>query len=140
MTETRRSPTPFTSEDYAARMARVVAQAKEAGLGGALVTPGPDLVWLTGYQPTAITERLTVLVLSDRDEPTLLVPRLERPDAEAAAGAPSVRIVDWLDATDPYAVAARPDPHRHATRSRTRRGRCTCSLSRGCCPAARSAR
>jgi Xaa-Pro aminopeptidase len=105
MAQARQAPTPFTSSDYSARMSRVVAQAQEAGLHGALVTPGPDLVWLTGYQPTAITERLTVLVLSPQDEPTLLVPRLERPDAEAAAGAASVKIVDWLDATDPYAVA-----------------------------------
>ena len=35
----------------------------EKGLAGVIVTPGPDLVWLTGYQPTAITERLTMLVL-----------------------------------------------------------------------------
>src|SRR4051812_37340018 len=99
------TPPPFTVDDYLARARRVVAAASERGLDGALVTPGPDLVWLTGYQPTAITERLTVLVLSDRSEPTLLVPRLERPDAEAAGGATSLKIVDWMDATDPYAAA-----------------------------------
>ena len=38
----------------------------------------------TGYRPTAITERLTMLVLSPDKEPTLVVPVLERPDAEAA--------------------------------------------------------
>ena len=43
-------PSPFTSEDYTARMRRVVADAVDAGLGGLLVTPGPELVWLTGYQ------------------------------------------------------------------------------------------
>ena len=31
-------------------------------------------MWLTGYQPTAITERLTVLVLTPERPPTLLVP------------------------------------------------------------------
>ena len=82
------APAPFTSEDYAARMRRVVADATGAGLDGLLVTPGPDLVWLTGYRPTAITERLTVLVLAPDREPTLLVPTLERPDAEGAVGAP----------------------------------------------------
>ena len=45
-------------------MRRVVADAADAGLGGLIVTPGPDLVWLTGYRPTAITERLTMLVLA----------------------------------------------------------------------------
>lgn len=52
-------PPPFTGEDFAARMRRVVESAVEKGLAGVIVTPGPDLVWLTGYQPTAITERLT---------------------------------------------------------------------------------
>jgi len=97
---------PFTTEDYAARMRRVVADATEAGLDGLLITPGPDLVWLTGYRPTAITERLTVLVLAPDREPTLLVPSLERPDAEDAVGAPSLAIVDWADGEDPFARAA----------------------------------
>jgi len=105
-------PPPFTGKDFAARMRRVVESAVEKGLAGVIVTPGPDLVWLTGYQPTAITERLTMLVLSPDDEPTLLLPVLERPDAEAAEGAGSVSLVDWEDGTDPYEVAGpllRPD-------------------------------
>ena len=93
---------PFTSADYADRMARVVADAQAAGLDGLLVTPGPDLVWLTGYQPTAITERLTMLVLTPDAPPTLLVPILERADAEAAVGAPGMQISDWTDGADPY--------------------------------------
>ena len=80
------APPPFTVDDYLARARRVVEAASERGLSGVLVTPGPDLVWLTGYQPTAITERLTMLVLGPDREPTLLVPALERPDAEAAEG------------------------------------------------------
>jgi Xaa-Pro aminopeptidase len=98
-------PPAFSSDDFAARMRRVVSAAVEKGLAGVIVTPGPDLVWLTGYRPTAITERLTMLVLSPDDEPILLVPILERPDAEAAAGAGSVSLVDWQDGTDPYQVA-----------------------------------
>jgi D-alanyl-D-alanine dipeptidase len=98
-------PVPFTREDYAQRMARVAADARYAGLDGLIVTPGPDLVWLTGYRPTAITERLTMLVLTPGRRPVLLVPALERPDAEAAEGAPSLEILDWPDASDPYAVA-----------------------------------
>ncbi|WP_345207205.1 aminopeptidase P family protein [Fodinibacter luteus] len=87
-------------------MERVVADAVAVGLdGGVLVTPGPDLVWLTGYQPTAITERLTLLLLSPNREPTLLAPRLERPDVEAAAGAAALTIYDWTDGSDPYAAA-----------------------------------
>ena len=110
------APDPFTSADYAARMARVAADAAAAGLAGVLVTPGPDLVWLTGYQPTAITERLTVLVISADAEPTLLVPTLERPDAEAAAGAAAVSLVDWTDGVDPYAGGQPADPARRPLR------------------------
>jgi Xaa-Pro aminopeptidase len=98
-------PAAFTSQDYAARMRRVVADATSAGLDGLLVTPGPELFWLTGYRPTAITERLTVLVLVPDREPTLLVPALERPDAEGAVGAPSLTMVDWADGEDPFAKA-----------------------------------
>ncbi|MBO0845271.1 MAG: aminopeptidase P family protein [Nocardioides sp.] len=93
-------------------MARVVEDGRSAGLDGVLVTPGPDLVWLTGYQPTAITERLTMLFLTTDHEPTLLVPTLERPDAEGAEGAPATTMMDWPDGADPYDVALgllRPD-------------------------------
>ncbi|MBA2956255.1 M24 family metallopeptidase [Nocardioides sp. MAH-18] len=106
------SAVPFTRDDYAARMARVVADGHAAGVDGVLVTPGPDLVWLTGYQPTAITERLTMLFLTTDREPTLLVPTLERPDAERADGTAATTVVDWLDGADPYAAASgllRPD-------------------------------
>ncbi|HKN42440.1 MAG TPA: aminopeptidase P family N-terminal domain-containing protein, partial [Propionibacteriaceae bacterium] len=106
------APAAFTNDDFAARMRRVVDSAVEKGLAGVIVTPGPDLIWLTGYRPTAITERLTMLVLSPDREPTLLVPILERPDAEAADAAASVSLVDWADGTDPYEVARpllRPD-------------------------------
>jgi Xaa-Pro aminopeptidase len=102
----RSSPIRLTAADYAARMTRVVSDALAAGLHGVIVTPGPDLRWLTGYQPTAVTERLTMLVLSPRFRPTLVVPALERPDVEAATGASALDIVPWADGTDPYQYAA----------------------------------
>jgi Xaa-Pro aminopeptidase len=102
---------PFTPGDFTARMERAVAQAADAGLGGLLITPGPDLVYFTGYSPTAITERITMLVLRAGRDPRLIVPRLERPDAEEAAGAAAVSFLDWTDDSDPYAaVAALLDP------------------------------
>src|SRR3954449_6505879 len=103
---------PFTSDDYSARMSRVITAAGAAGLDGVLLTPGPDLVWLTGYRPTAISERLTMLFLTAEREPTLLVPTLERPDVEAAEGTSKTSMVDWTDGADPYAAAGallRPD-------------------------------
>ncbi|WP_076262009.1 aminopeptidase P family protein [Intrasporangium flavum] len=105
-------PAPFTSEDYRARSRRVVDSAAAQGLSGVLISPGPDLVWLTGYRPTAVTERLTLLVLSQDREPTLVVPTLERHDAERAEGVKKIQVTDWADATDPYRAVApllRPD-------------------------------
>ncbi|MFE0548074.1 M24 family metallopeptidase [Streptomyces pilosus] len=100
------APAPFTADDYRARMDRAARQAAGAGLAGLLVAPGPDLVWLTGYTPTAVTERLTLLVLAAGREPVLVVPTLEAPDAEHAPGAPAITLRDWTDGKDPYAVTA----------------------------------
>ncbi|MEU3860310.1 aminopeptidase P family protein [Streptomyces sp. NPDC028722] len=100
------TPAPFTAADHTARMERAVRSAADAGLAGLLVAPGPDMVWLTGYTPTAVTERLTVLVLAPGRDPVLVVPTLEAPDAEHAAGAGALTLRDWTDGTDPYAVTA----------------------------------
>lgn len=97
---------PFTAADYRARMDRAARAAADAGLAGLLVAPGPDLAWLTGYRPTADTERLTMLVLAAGQDPVLVVPTLEAPDAERAAGASALTLRDWTDGKDPYAVTA----------------------------------
>ena len=76
------SPRPFTAADFAGRMERAATQAQAAGLTGVLVTPGPDLVYMAGYAPVAITERLTLLVVQPGREPAMILPILERPDAE----------------------------------------------------------
>ncbi|MFG1888950.1 M24 family metallopeptidase [Micromonospora sp. NPDC049051] len=73
-----------------------------AGLDALLITPGSDLRYLTGYDAHE-GERLTCLVLPAQGEPTLIVPTLERPAAEASpAPATGVRIVDHADGSDPY--------------------------------------
>lgn len=100
-------PIPFTSANFASRLQRASAAAEAAGLVGVLVTPGPDLLYLTGYAPVAITERITMLVIPADGEPALIVPKLERPDAEEAPGASRLRITDWTDGSDPYDAAAR---------------------------------
>ncbi|WP_405649402.1 aminopeptidase P family protein [Streptomyces sp. NBC_00019] len=103
---TGRTLAPFTADDYRARMERAARAAADAGLAGLLVAPGPDLVWLTGYTPTAITERLTLLVLAAGQDPVLVVPTLEAPDAAHATGAPAMTLRDWTDGKDPYAATA----------------------------------
>src|SRR5690606_36057430 len=100
------APAPFTADDYTARMERATRAAADAGLAGLLVTPGPDLVWLTGYAPTAETERLTLLVLAPGQDPALVGPTLEAPDAARAPAAPALTLRDWTDGKDPYAVTA----------------------------------
>jgi Xaa-Pro aminopeptidase len=87
-------------------MERAVEQAQGAGLTGVLVAPGPDLVYFTGYQPIAITERITLLALQASRDPAMIVPVLERPDAEAAPGAAALALTDWTDGSDPYAATA----------------------------------
>ncbi|MFD8259314.1 M24 family metallopeptidase [Streptomyces griseoluteus] len=99
------TPAIFTTEDYRARMARAAGAAAGAGLGGLLVAPGPDLVWLTGYAPP-VTERLTLLVLVPGRDPVLVVPALEAPDAERAAGAPALTLLKWTDGEDPHSLTA----------------------------------
>ncbi|MFJ3659161.1 aminopeptidase P family protein [Streptomyces sp. NPDC090119] len=99
------TPAIFTADDYRARMARAADAAAEAGLAALLVAPGPDLVWLTGYAPP-VTERLTLLVLVPGREPVLVVPALEAPDAEKAAGAPGLTLLRWTDGEDPHALTA----------------------------------
>ncbi|MGW1755540.1 aminopeptidase P family protein [Streptomyces mirabilis] len=96
-------PAPFTAGDYEARMRRATEAAADAGLDGVLIAPGPDLVWLTGYRPVE-TERLTLLVLRAGQDPVLVVPTLEAPDAAAAA--PMLTLRDWTDGKDPYMAAA----------------------------------
>ena len=97
---------PFTVDDFAGRMQRSARQAAHAGLTGVLVTPGPDLVYFTGYQPIAITERITMLAIHASRDPAMIVPTLERPDADGAPGAAALSLTDWADGTDPYAATA----------------------------------
>ena len=78
----------------------------DAGLGALLVTPGPDLRWLTGYDALPL-ERLTCLVLPVDGEPFLVAPGLEVPSVQASA-VPSlgIEVVGWGETDDPYAVIA----------------------------------
>ncbi|MGC4892883.1 M24 family metallopeptidase [Micromonospora sp. DT31] len=96
----------------AGRLAEARRATAAAGLDALLLTPGSDLRYLTGYDARA-GERLTCLVLPVEGDPTLIVPVLERPDAEAAPGR-GYRIVDHADGVDPWPLvrAALPGPVR----------------------------
>src|ERR1700722_5015037 len=90
----------------ASRLQAVAAATAEAALDAVLLTPGPDLRYVTGYDAHQL-ERLTCLAVPAAGEPFLLVPRLEVPAAHASpAGALEVEIVGWEETDDPYALLA----------------------------------
>src|SRR5207342_3116263 len=109
-----------SADRYVERRLRTLEAVEAAELGGILVSPGPDLAYLTAYSPPPL-ERLTLLVLSAGADPTLVVPALERPLAESAAGAPGLTMLDWRDGRhDPYGmVAAMLVSGRYAVTDRT---------------------
>ncbi len=90
---------------HAERLDRAAHVAAVAELGALLVTPGPDLAYLTGHAPPPL-ERLTLLVVAPDRQPVMLVPLLERPAALASPAADWIEVVGWADGDDPYAVAA----------------------------------
>ncbi|HSJ51294.1 MAG TPA: Xaa-Pro peptidase family protein [Actinomycetota bacterium] len=95
----------MTGSRHADRRHRAGAAAEAAGLSGLLVTPGPDLRYLTGYEPPPL-ERLTLLIVARGRAPRLLVPALEEPRAAQEPGMSGVEVVAWRDGEDPYRVAA----------------------------------
>jgi Xaa-Pro aminopeptidase len=77
-----------------------------SGLAALLLTPGPDLRYVTGYDAKPL-ERLTCLVVPAEGEPFLVVPRLELAAAQASpAGGLDLEIVAWQENDDPYALVA----------------------------------
>ncbi len=88
------------------RLAGVREAVREDGLGAVLLTPGPDLRYVSGYDAHAL-ERLTCLAVPAEGEPFLVVPRLELPAAQASpAGRLGLEFVPWEETEDPYALVA----------------------------------
>lgn len=96
----------MTSLVSAERLNRAQAATAASELDALLITPGPDLRYLTGYDALPL-ERLTCLVVPGHGEPTLIAPRLEVPAAEASLDAQShVAIRGWEETDDPFALAS----------------------------------
>ena len=92
--------------EYENRLRRTREVARRQGIDAVLVSPGPDMLYLTGYAAVAL-ERLTCLVLPVDSEPRLVVPALEQPAAQASPVADlDVEIVSWTETEDPYALTA----------------------------------
>ena len=89
------------------RLDRAAAATRDAGFGALLLTPGPDLRYVTGYDAHQL-ERLTCLVVPAEQPAFLVVPRLELPAALASpAGHMGLDITAWEETDDPYALVAR---------------------------------
>ena len=94
----------MTSTVTPERLTRARQAAAAAGIDALLVTPGPDLRWLTGYDALPL-ERLTCLVLPAEGDPVLVAPGLEVPAALAAGvGDLGVEVLGWGETEDPYAL------------------------------------
>jgi len=98
-------PAAATTELYPAQRLRLAADAAgAAGLGALLLTPGPDLRYVTGYDAQQL-ERLTCLAVPANGDPFLVVPRLELPAAQASpAGRFGLEMIPWEETDDPYAL------------------------------------
>ncbi|WP_353708910.1 aminopeptidase P family protein [Cellulosimicrobium sp. ES-005] len=110
-TDAARPGAAFGPEVYAARRERAAAHARDAGLAGLLVSPGPDLAYFTGYAPPD-TERLALLAIpagepGARAGASVVVPLLERGDLVSAPGADGLDVVTWRDGDDEHDAAAR---------------------------------
>jgi Xaa-Pro aminopeptidase len=94
-------------ELYPASRLEVVREAvRAARLDAVLLTPGPDLRYVTGYDAKQL-ERLTCLALPAHGEPALFVPRLELPAAQASpAGSLGLEIIPWEETEDPFRLVA----------------------------------
>jgi len=88
------------------RLGLAAAAAARAGIGALLLTPGPDLRYLTGYDALA-TERLTCLAVPADGPAFLVAPRLELRSVQASpAGGLGLDIVAWDETDDPYRLVA----------------------------------
>ena len=91
---------------FAQRLGYVQAGLLAAGVDAALITPGADLRYLTGYDAKAL-ERLTCLVVRAIADPVLVVPALEVLAAQASPVKDlGIEIRSWQETEDPYALTA----------------------------------
>ena len=91
---------------YGDRVGRAGEETGARGLDALIVSPSPDMAYLTGYDPMLL-ERPTLLVLRPDRAPVMLVPELERAPAAASPMGEHLELVPWRDGSDPYEAAAR---------------------------------
>lgn len=82
------------------RMARVRAAMADKGIDALLLSVGPDLPWLIGYEAMAL-ERLTMLVVPRESQARLVIPAFEIP---RVIERPEFTISGWSETEDPLSL------------------------------------
>lgn len=90
-------------ETYVRRMNKVYVEMEKQGVSCMLVTPGPNMKYLTGYSLGA-DERLLTVVLAPGHEPFLIANRLYE---QSLAEVPYRDIVYWADTENPFQILKR---------------------------------
>lgn len=109
---TRTAPSHPPVADLADRLARAQLATRAAEIDALLISPGPDLRYLTGYDAIPL-ERLTCLVVQAEGDPVIVVPGLEKPAALASPlGELGVEVLTWGETEDPYRLVASLLPER----------------------------
>jgi Xaa-Pro aminopeptidase len=88
---------------FAARIGRARARMEALAIDVLLLSVGPDLPYLTGYEAMPL-ERLTMLVLPKDGEAVLFVPRLEAPRVHECPDVFTMRA--WEETEDPVRLVA----------------------------------
>src|SRR4051794_11062938 len=101
--EGRRRPRVGSFTMLQDRMARARARMGELGIDALLLSVGPDLPYLTGYEAMPL-ERLTMLVLPGAGDARLVMPRLEVP--RVTPRPELFEVVAWEETDDPIALVA----------------------------------
>ena len=90
--------------NYQDRIDRVRKEMARKSIDAILITPGSDLLYLTGYNAIPL-ERITALAITQNRDPFLVVPRLERSTALASPfGRTGWEVVAWSENDDPYVL------------------------------------
>lgn len=94
--------TMLSSHTYAERLGRARAEMKRSGVDAMILSLGHDMPYLMGYLAMPL-ERLTMLVIPQDGEASLIIPRLEGPRVHQMNDV--FTMVPWNETEDPVAIA-----------------------------------
>ena len=94
--------TMLSSHTYAERLGRARAEMKRSGVDAMILSLGHDMPYLMGYLAMPL-ERLTMLVIPQEGEASLIIPRLEGPRVHQINDV--FTMVPWNETEDPVAIA-----------------------------------